>query len=145
MSIDEYVKLIANAPQHLKAFIIIAFNTGMRAGEIRLLKWSYIDPKNDFIRLPKEITKENKSKIIPINHHVKAGLDGIPININHGYVITYKGKPIKAAGGPKGSFKTACANAGIPYGRDAQNGLIFHDIRRTVKTNMLNAGVDKVY
>jgi integrase len=25
------------------------------------------------------------------------------------------------------------------------NGITFHDIRRTVKTNMLNAGVDKVY
>ena len=35
--------------------------------------------------------------------------------------------------------------AGIPQGRDEPDGLTFHDIRRTVKTNMLNAGVDKVH
>ena len=40
MTIDEYVKLTDKAPQHLKAFIIVAYNTGMRIGELRLLKWS---------------------------------------------------------------------------------------------------------
>ncbi|NQT57924.1 MAG: hypothetical protein HQ557_02970 [Bacteroidetes bacterium] len=29
-------------------------------------------------------------------------------------------------------------------GTKTPNGIIFHDFRRTVKTNMLNAGVDKV-
>jgi len=145
LTFDEYSKLIDKAPQHLKACIVIAFNTGMRAGEIRLLKWSYIDRKNGFIRLPEEVTKESKPKNIPINHHVKTLLDGIPRNITHGYVITYKGNPIKTYGGLKGSFKTACKNAGIPKGLKTPNGIIFHDIRRTVKTNMLDAGVDKVY
>ena len=40
---------------------------------------------------------------------------------------------------------TACKYAGIPYGRKTLNGITFHDIRRTVKTYMLKAGVDKVY
>jgi hypothetical protein len=31
------------------------------------------------------------------------------------------------------------------FGRDLEGGLIFHDIRRTVKTNMVNAGVDHVH
>jgi len=30
-------------------------------------------------------------------------------------------------------------------GRKAENGFTLHDIRRTVKTNMLEAGIDKVY
>ncbi|MFO7556730.1 MAG: site-specific integrase, partial [Desulfobacterales bacterium] len=145
LAFDEYLKLIDKAPPHLKNCIIIAFNTGMRAGEIRLLKWSYIDRKNGFIRLPKEITKEGKPKNIPINHHVEAVLKGIPRDIVHGYVITYKGNPLQSFGGPKGSFKTACKNAKILHGRDKAGGLIFHDIRRTVKTNMLNAGVDKIF
>ena len=33
----------------------------------------------------------------------------------------------------------------VPYGEKITNGITFHDIRRTVKTNMLNAGVDKTY
>jgi len=32
-----------------------------------------------------------------------------------------------------------------PYGRKTPNGITFHDMRRTVKTHMLYAGVDKVH
>ena len=58
--------------------------------------------------------------------------------------------PIKATsigtnGGFKKSFITACTRAGIPQGHNEADGITFHDIRRTVKTNMLSAGVDKVY
>jgi len=34
---------------------------------------------------------------------------------------------------------------GIPYGTKDPNGVIFHDLRRSVKTYMLEAGVDKAY
>jgi integrase len=145
LAFEEYLKLINEAPKHLKDSIVVAFNSGMRTGEIRQLKWSYIDRKNGFIRLPKEVTKEKKSKNIPINHHVKDLLDNIPRNINHGYVISYKGNPIRQKDGLKRSFRTACNNAKIPHGRKTPNGITFHDIRRTVKTNMLSAGVDKVH
>ncbi|MBW1693299.1 MAG: hypothetical protein JRJ41_03900 [Deltaproteobacteria bacterium] len=53
--------------------------------------------------------------------------------------------PVAHKDGLKNSFKTACKNAKIPQGRKTPNGIIFHDIRRTVKTNMLTAGVDKVH
>lgn len=33
----------------------------------------------------------------------------------------------------------------MPYGRKVQEGITFHDFRRTAKTFMLKAGVDKVY
>ena len=56
----------------------------------------------------------------------------------------YRRNPI-AECGIKRSFRTAVINAKIPYGRKTDNGITFHDIRRTVKTNMLKAGVNKVY
>lgn len=145
MAFDEYLRLIYRAPKHLRAAIIIAFNTGMRTGEIRLLKRSYIDRKDGFMRLPKEVTKENKPKNIPINHHVKSVLDSVPRALKHPYIITYQGKRIAHKDGLRNSFKTACKNAKIPQGRKTENGIIFHDIRRTIKTNMLTAGVDKVH
>jgi len=147
LSFDEYTRLINVAPAHLKAALEIAFHTGMRRGEIRQLKWSYIDNKAGFIRLPKEITKEKKDKNIPINHHVKRVLESIG-NVRilrQKFVITYKNKSIKQPGGLHRSFKTACKNAEIPCGRKTENGITFHDIRRTVKTNMLKAGVEKEY
>lgn len=95
--------------------------------------------------LPAEITKEKRKKNIPLNHHVKEVLVSLPYALHHDFVFTYKGNPIKERGGLKNSFKTACKKTGIVHGRDVPEGLIFHDIRRTVKTNMLNAGVDKVH
>ena len=116
----------------------------MRMGELLTLKWDYIDRNDMFIRLPAETTKETRSKDIPINHHVNDVLKNLPRALKHDFVFTYKGSSI-AEGGIKRSFKTACKNAGVPYGRKTLNGITFHDFRRTVKTNMLNAGVDKIY
>jgi integrase len=145
VSFDEYLRLIDVSQPHLKACIVIAFNTGMRTGEIRQLKWAYIDRKEGFIRLPAEIPKEKKEKNIPINHHVKNVLNSLPRALKHDFVITYKGMPITTPGGLKRSFKTTCKNAKIPCGRKVKNGIIFHDIRRTVKTNMTAAGLDKAH
>jgi integrase len=145
LAIEEYLKLKTVSPAHLKAMIEIAYNTGMRAGEIRTLRWSYIDKEKKFIRLPAKAVKESKAKTIPINHHVKSVLDRLPRALRHDFVITYKGKPIKQKDGYKRSFRTACKKAGITCGRKAPNGITFHDIRRTVKTNMLSAGVSKVH
>lgn len=117
----------------------------MRRGEIRTLKWSYIDKNRKLIRLPAEVTKEGREKIIPINHHVQKTLDALPRALKYDYIITYKGEPIKQAGGLHRFFRSACNKAKIPHGRKTENGITIHDIRRTVKTNMLYAGVDKVH
>ena len=145
LTIDEFLKLVDVAPDHLKAFLTVAFNTGMRTGELRGLKWSHIDREKGLIRLPADLTKEGKAKVIPMNHHVKGALAALPRAIHHDFVLTYQNEPIVTPGGLKNSFITACGKAGIPYGRREANGITFHDLRRTVKTNMLSAGVDKVY
>lgn len=145
ITIEEYLKLVDVAPDHLKAFLTVAFNTGMRTGELRALRWSHLDREKWVIRLPADIPKEKKAKVIPINHHVKRVLADLPRAIHHDFVLTYKNEPIVTAGGIKNSFISACGKAGILYGQHEPNGVTFHDLRRTVKTNMLNAGVDKVH
>ncbi len=145
LTIEEFFKLVAVAPDHLKAFLTVAFNSGMRTGELRGLRWPHIDREKWVIRLPADLTKESKAKVIPINHHVRKVLAGLPRALHHDFVLTYLNEPIVTPGGLKNSFITACVKAGIPYGRHEANGITFHDIRRTVKTNMLSAGVDKVY
>jgi integrase len=144
VSVSEYLKLTAIAPPHLRAIIKTAFNTGMRLGEILNLRWHHVDKENSYIRLPYGFSKEKKPKNIPINTHVEDLIRKIPRAINHDFVFTYKSKPI-AECGIKRSFRTACLNAKIPYGRKCLNGTTFHDIRRTVKTNMLAAGLDKAH
>ncbi len=144
VKIYQYLKLIKVASKHYRAVLIIAFNTGMRLGEIKALRWSYIDKKAMMIRLPKKVTKEGRDKDIPINHNVKAILDSIPQTLPpNDYVINYIGKPMSGKSSLKKQFAETCEKAGILYGRKTRGGIIFHDIRRTVKTNMLLAGVDR--
>jgi len=45
LSFAEYISLISVSPSHLQNLLILAFNTGMRTGEIVNLKWEYIDSK----------------------------------------------------------------------------------------------------
>jgi len=148
-TIDEYLRLQDTSAKHLKPMIIVAMNTGMRPGEIKNLKWSYIDKKAGFIRLPAEIIKEGAKtgagKNIPINHNVKAVLDSQIRALHHDYVFSYGTKPITSDKGITKSFRTACNKAGIVYGKKVEGGIIFHDFRRTVKTYMVDAGVDKAY
>jgi len=145
ISIEQYLRLFNCASAYFKPVLIIAFNTGMRVGEIEKLRWAYIDWAKMMIRLPKEITKEKKAKNIPISRHVKAVLDDLPRSIVHDYVISYKGRPIKDYSKLRRQFENACKTANIPYGSKIEQGIIFHDIRRTVKTNMVAAGIDKVH
>jgi len=93
VTVEQYLKLLEYVPAYYRSALIVAYNTGMRKGEIKQLKWSYIDWDNMMIRLPGEITKEAKPKSIPINHHVKAVLDKLPRTI-HDYIFTYKGRPM---------------------------------------------------
>ena len=145
VTIEEYLKLVEAAAPHLKPIIVVAFHTGMRTGELRALRRSHIDREKGVIRLPADVTKEKRAKVIPMNHYVKAVLVELIKTIHHDFVFTYQNEPIKSAGGLHNSFLTACKKAGLPHGQDHPEGIIFHDIRRTVKTNMLNAGVDKVH
>jgi len=63
----------------------------------------------------------------------------------HDFVFMYRGKPMVHKQGFKFILRNTCDKAGIPYGAKTSNGIIFHDFWRTVKTNMLNAGIDKVH
>ncbi|NIO21725.1 MAG: tyrosine-type recombinase/integrase, partial [Candidatus Aenigmarchaeota archaeon] len=140
LTFEEYLRLTQAAPAYLKAILTVAFSTGMRFGEIVNLRWSHIDKDKNLIRLSGDETKEEKPKRIPINHHVRATLDALPRALHHDFVFNYRGEPIKRI---TKSLTTACKAAGIPFGQKEDNGFRFHDIRGTVKTNMLLAGVDK--
>lgn len=148
ISFEEFLLLLENSVKrhkHLKPILIVAFNTGMRSGELRGLRWAHVDKKKGFIRLPAELTKEKRSKIIPINKYVKEVLDSLPRHLQHDFVLTYYDEPLTAPWGVRKALIAACQDAGIAYGRGKSSGITFHDIRRTVKTNMVDAGIDQAH
>ena len=134
-----------SASLYFKPVLITAFNTGMRQKELQKLQWKHIDREEMFIRLPGEITKTDYPRDIPFNHHVKAVLDDLPRAIAHDYVFTHRGKPFTHGLRFLNQIQKTCEDAGVPYGGKSEEGITMRDIRRTVKTNMLSAGVNPVY
>jgi integrase len=145
VSVSEYLGILKAAPGYLRDMVVMAMNTGMRPGEVKKLRWTYIDRKAGFIRLPGEATKEGTPKDIPLNHHSKAVLDRAVRHLEHDFIFTSGGHPIRGAKGAQWALMQACKKSGVSYGRKVGDGLTMHDFRRTVKTNMARAGVGDVF
>jgi integrase len=136
ISVDEFERLVTVPPGYLRAMIIIGMYTGMRPGEIRALRWEHIDRKAGLFRLPREITKTRHARSVPIAPDVMEAIESLPRHL-HGVVVTFNGRPITGLSGTKAGMRSACKKAGLVYGKKEQNGLVFSDLRRTAKTNML--------
>jgi integrase len=102
----------------LYASVFIAMKTGMRAGEIRQLKKEQI--RDGHIYLTSDLTKQKKSKAIPIVPSLAQYLDSLPdFNFNHDC---------------KKAFIRAVKRAGL-------EDFHFHDLRHTFASHLIMKGV----
>ena len=137
---QEYEKLLADAPTHLKGILTIGYWTGMRKGEILNLTWDKVCLKERVIKLAAEDTKEGRAKKIPIGAYVYDMLKGTVRHLHENHVFLYYARPIKHF---STALKTSCEKANIVWGREVEGGFIFHDLRHTFVTDMRKAGVQK--
>jgi integrase len=71
---EEIFRLLgAASTDHMRLQIMIGWKMGMRHGEIAGLMWAWVDFKDGRIRLPAEITKTRRGRVVPLNAEV-AGL-----------------------------------------------------------------------
>ena len=134
---DEYQTLMLFLPEHIRLAFAMGLYTGMRRGEILGLTWDKVDFENRLIELEASKTKDNEARTIPIGKELYKMLQ--EHREPEGYVIQYRGKPVRDI---RGAIRGACKKAHIPYGRNAKNGVTFHDLRRTFNTMMRKAGVN---
>lgn len=115
--------------RHLKDFVVIALNTGMRKGEILSLKWDQI--RNGFIYLEK--TKTNEARQIPINADLASCFEDIRKrnNMTSGYIFPDDNGGY--LGDIKTAFKSALKRAGIIDFRP-------HDLRHTFASHYIMRG-----
>jgi integrase len=155
ISADEETALLtecrASRSRGLYTATVIALNTGLREGEIRLLRWERIDFEKRTLRVGKAKTVAGTNRVIPMNDRLTLALrtwaNKFPERELGHYVFpkeqygqpgkkkpgTYDVDPMKAIG----SWKTGWQNA-----RDkAEVECRFHDLRHTAVTRLLEAGV----
>lgn len=118
----------------LQAVNLVAYQTGMRSGEMLGLTWDRVDIKKGLIRLRAEDTKTDEAREIPLTAQLTDLLrDLYKLRYLHeDHVILVKGQSVNSV---KTAFKAACRRAKI-------EGFKFHDFRHTAVTNMRRAGID---
>ena len=117
LSTEEYRRLLEAAEESpmLRAAIVIAVGTGMRAGELFGMEWSWCDFKKREIEIPAEITKSGKSRLLPMIEPVYQTLRNMPYrSLKSPFVLTSKrlGKPYSER--MKGTLEKAVSKAGLP-------------------------------
>jgi len=124
----------ARARQTVGLLFQFALATGMRHGEIDKLEWAHIGETDIQVRE----TKNPKNRYVPITSAMRRILERRASETKSRFVFTRSGQTspkfyrVLAAG---------CRDAGIPYGND-QDGIIIHDCRHTLTTDLLRAGTD---
>lgn len=126
LSDDELPRLLDAADRSKAAAlpfcIVIAIETGMRAGEIAPLRWEDIDLANNVIRLG--MTKNGDRRVVPLTEAAVAAIKALPRPIQGGRVTSfYDSRGLSA------SFRRACERAGI-------TGLHFHDLRHEAASRL---------
>jgi integrase len=136
----------------LPVAVRLALNTGMRAGEIRLLRWKQIDLEHKRLTVGKSKTDSGTGRVIPLNdrackvledwadafpnrkpqHHVfpteQYGIAG-----HDRQVRAFHTNPSEALNGWKVAWESAKASAGVECR--------FHDLRHTACTRLLERAV----
>jgi integrase len=149
LTISEYCRLTPHLPPHLKALVHVALLTGMRKSElipsrtneapVPGLVRSQVDYENKVIHLTETKTTPRD---IPITSELEAILKALPRTFGVNSVFIYRNKPFADV---RTGLMKACRASGVVYGKKVEGGFVFGDMRRTAKTLMARAGVDKAY
>ncbi len=118
---DEPAKLIEQLPEHLAEMVRFTLATGLRESNVTGLEWSQVDLNRRFAWVHPDQAKARKAIPVPLNGEAMLVLRR-QLGKHASRVFTYKGKPIKKAGGK--AWKQALKRAKIEDFR-------WHDLRHT--------------
>jgi integrase len=141
VSPELYRQMLYELADHVKPFWVLSYYTGVRKGELLLLRWDWLDWEQWLIRVPpffqgERITKNGKPHLIllycaEMRETIKfAWQRRDPANP---CLFQRNGECVK-------SFRTAFEEA---RRRCSQPDLIFHDLRRTAARNMRRHGISE--
>lgn len=136
---EEYTILRAALPDHLKVPFILAYWTGMRMGEVLMLRWEQVDLSEGLLRLEPGTTKSGRGRLIPLPAGVCAVLRQWKDQTSRRYpaspwVCHYRGERLARI--QKKLWDKICQRVGL-------TDKLFHDLRRTAIRNMVRRGISE--
>jgi integrase len=88
---EEYGRLLAHCPAHLKPIVKLPYHTGMRQGEILNLTWGQVGGKEGFIKLETWDTKTSPPRLVPLTRELVEMFKAIPRGLPAVKVFTLPG------------------------------------------------------
>jgi len=129
---EQWDKLLAELPAHMKPMAAFAIYTGLRQANVLGLTWSKVDLKRKLVWVEAEDTKGDEAISVPLSAEALACLEG-QVGIDKTYCFTFRGKPVKEI---KTAFHAACIRAGLGSYTDKgfYRGFTWHGFRHTWAT-----------
>lgn len=138
----DFVKLLEHARPLLRLMLILAFETGMRRDEFRLLQWQEVNLPVGIIALPAHRTKARRARDVPLSDLAIQVLNQAKIPGSPWVFPSPNGTPPKAV--PKSTlgqwFVAARESAGVKGPR--QQEVWVHTLRKSSVTLKAIAGMD---
>lgn len=130
LSQAEFWRLYEELPEHLADMALFTVATGLRAANVRLLEWAWVDMKRKHVRIPASQFKNGEAHGVPLNETAMAVLVK-----RHGqdarYVFAFNGRPVVQAS--TRAWREALVRSGI-------EDFHWHDLRHTWATWQRQAG-----
>lgn len=139
---EQWAKLYAELPGHMKPMALFAVETGLRQANVLGLRWDKVDLERRLVWVEAEDTKGDAALPVPLSD---GAMDVLKTKQGeHGeFVFTFRGKPIKEV---KTAFIAACCRAGVGRisktraGLTGYTGFTWHGLRHTWATWHVQSG-----
>ena len=135
LTVDEWHRLYNSLPDHLKDFVLIAYEVGARRGELRKLCWPQVDVSSRTFKILGVNAKNKRERMVPMTANVHTAFARLANHrlSNSNAVFTYKGQSL-SRNAFAWQFNRVVAAAGI-------SDFHYHDLRHCAATNWRRAGV----
>ena len=123
---EKFWEVFNRLPEHQRAPILFAYESGTRIQEVLNLRWNQIDWIQGVVRLDPGATKNDEARVIPCSKMMMFYFKRIPRVCE--YCFTFQGKHLR-------SIRTGWLKA------VGKSKLLVHDLRRSGVRNLIRAGV----
>jgi integrase len=142
----DFLGLQGKLPNHLKDPVGFLYYSGWRVREMRKIQWKHLDPSAKSLRLPPELSKNKKGRLLPLTGELATIIKRAKARrrLDCPYIFHHNGKPF---GSFRKAWKTACVAVGLgrfikdEKGKKKYEGIIVHDLRRSCVRHLIQAGV----
>lgn len=136
MDHEQYKLVRDSLPGYARIALVIAYHTGARKGEICAIQRAKVDLKAKRIELPARTTKNGRPRYLPIYGDMEGELDLAMAAVEKSKCPFLIQRDARRVFDFEKVWASACEVAGMKKA-------LFHDLRRTALTNMIEAGLSE--